>query len=102
MVADGTIPSAIACPLAPRHPCPRTRGQVFMSESRFSSLLAVLPSQVWDALTIDNRTRAIQLMACMASNLVTSLDGVIPQEVQPCSQTSPRRRSGANTSTAPR
>ena len=72
-----------------------------MSESRFSSAPAVPPSQVWDALTTDSRARIIQLMACLASNLVASLDSAILQDVQPCSQKLPHRRSGATTSTAP-
>ena len=62
-----------------------------MSESRFTSAPAVPPSQVWDALTTDSRGRVIQLMACLASNFVASLDGAIPRT---SSHAPKRRRTG--------
>lgn len=72
-----------------------------MSESRPPVDLAVSPAQVWAALTAESQSRAILLMAHLASNLVNSLDGASLQEVETCSHRSPLRRSGANTLTAP-
>ena len=73
-----------------------------MSASRTSAAPVVSPGQVWAALTADSQTRAIALMASLASNVVSSLDDPIAQEAPPCFRPSLRRRSGPNTSTAPR
>ena len=100
MFASWTVPSRLTCPLETRYPCQRTRGHASMYQTRISSSPAVLPSQVWAALAPDSQARVIELMACLASNFVSSMDGAIPQETPRCTLTSPLPRSGVNTSIA--
>jgi hypothetical protein len=62
--------------------------------------LVVVPTQVWDGLTVEAQARAIQLMARLASKLVLQGSDLTRKETQPCLQGSVIPRSDPSISTA--
>ena len=60
----------------------------------------VVPAQVWDGLTTEAQAGAIQLMARLASNLVTQGFSSPHTEISPCLHDSVTPRSDPSTSTA--
>jgi hypothetical protein len=60
----------------------------------------VVPAQVWAGLTTEARARAIQLMARLASNLVTQGPRSPHTEIPPCLHESATPRSDPSISTA--
>ena len=60
----------------------------------------IVPAQVWDGLTTEAQAGAIQLMARLASNLVTQGSSSPHTEIAPCLHDSVTPRSDPSISTA--
>jgi hypothetical protein len=60
----------------------------------------VTPTQVWAGLAAEVQARAIQLMAHLASNLITQPFDSTPPEITPCLHNSVPPRSAPTISTA--
>jgi hypothetical protein len=71
-----------------------------MSLKRSSTDLVVAPAQVWAGLTAEARAAAIQLLARLASNLVSPQPDPIHPEIFPCFHRTDPPRSAPSISTA--
>jgi hypothetical protein len=65
-----------------------------------SARAVVVPAEVWDGLTAEAQSGAIQLMARLASNLVTQGSRSPHTEIPPCLHDSVTPRSDPSISTA--
>jgi hypothetical protein len=71
-----------------------------MSLQRSSTDLVIAPAQVWAGLTAEAQAAAIQLLARLASNLVSPQPDPIHPEISPCFHRTVPPRSAPSISTA--
>jgi hypothetical protein len=71
-----------------------------MSLKRSSTDLVVAPAQVWAGLTAEAQAAAIQLLARLASNLVSPQTDPTHPEISPCFHCTDPPRSAPSISTA--